>query len=92
MGYLDVDRIIDQDYAEQPGSDDYIISDCGPLGGCTQVYCQDTGFHFSDPEWEVVISAIRTDMADQDYFPGVWYQDDHGGLRIVDVTGGPDDE
>jgi hypothetical protein len=71
-----------------PGDDDYVISDCGPLGSKT-VVCAQSGwadksrYKQFDTEEEAV-KAIKEDMTAQQYWPNVWKEDDHGGVSLYD--------
>jgi hypothetical protein len=74
---------------EGPEEDDYVISDCGPLGSKTGVSVG-TGWEdrsksrVFDTEEEAV-KAIKEDMAAQQYWPNVWKEDDHGGISLYDT-------
>jgi hypothetical protein len=70
------------DEPEQPEDDDYIMYDTGHLGGRTGVSVggREVGT-FSDQEnaeeW------ILRQMDKDQFWPNVWYQDDHGGIELV---------
>jgi hypothetical protein len=75
---------------EEPEDGDYIISDCGALGSCTQV-CVFCG-HWADKAHaklfdteEAAEKAIKADMEAQNYWPDVWRQDDHGGMSRYEM-------
>jgi hypothetical protein len=72
-----------------PGNDDYVISDCGPLGSRTVVSIQSgwadkSKYKQFDTEEEAV-KAIKEDMAAQQYWPNVWKEDDHGGIGLYNI-------
>ena len=64
-----------------PCDDDYVISDCGPLGA--QYYVTQLGRRFSD--WDDMLVAIRADMERQQFWAGVWYVNDHGNVDAVSL-------
>jgi hypothetical protein len=70
----------------EPGEDDYVISDCGPLGSKTAVLNQ-SGWADRDElkvfdAEEEAVKAIRADMVAQKIYSSVWREDDHGGLAL----------
>jgi hypothetical protein len=66
------------------------MSDCGPLGSCTQVtlyngkWVKGMRIRTFNTE-ELAVEAIREDMAAQKYWPNVWRRDDHGGITLYDM-------
>jgi hypothetical protein len=74
---------------EVPGEDDYVMSDCGPLGSRTVVCVQsgwaDKGKYKQFDTEEEAVKAIKEDMATQRYWPGVWKEDDHGGISRYNI-------
>jgi hypothetical protein len=73
---------------EGPGEDDYVISDCGPLGSRTAVCIQsgwaDKGKYRQFDTEEEAVKAIKEDMAAQQCWPDVWKEDDHGGVSLYE--------
>lgn len=66
--------------------DDYTIYDSGHLGALTSVAAP-YGEHLGEfPDFDSACAAIREHMDAEQFWPGVWYQDDHGGIDRVDVT------
>lgn len=66
-----------------PDIDDaYVISDCGHLGAETQCVQEGRAIYRGN-DWEECLSAIRSDMDAEGYFPGVVYVDDHGRANSV---------
>ena len=57
---------------------DYVIGDSGSLGGMS--YCSQVG-EFA--EWDDLIDAIKADMEKEQFWPDVWYVNDHGNQEIV---------
>ena len=66
----------------EPSEGDYVISDSGPLGSMTSV-SQGTRFLGEYASEEEALAAIREDMEREQFWPGVWRQDDHGGMTPV---------
>lgn len=65
---------------ETPQDDDYYVGSTGPLGGLTRIVQSGrTVFEGVDCDISKVIAA---DMQDQEYFPNVWIEDDHGGKTL----------
>jgi hypothetical protein len=76
----------DDNEFEIPQEGDYVVFDMGPLGIYTGIgvigsghigtlYTQDDAYQF-----------IADRMKREQYWPGVWFQDDHGGMTSVDLT------
>lgn len=64
---------------ERPSEDDIIIHDSGTLGSRTSVSAggKHIGEFKSNEEAE---KAIVTWINQNKFYPGIWYQDDHGGV------------
>lgn len=65
--------------------EDYVMSDAGPLGSLTRVMSGQR--HIGDfGEWDDAIEAIREDMKNENFFPNVWYINDHGNVDQVSMN------
>lgn len=65
----------------------YVISDSGPLGSLLSVHNEGKCLCDQWNDWDEVISAITKDMDEQNYWPGIYYVNDHGNLDILDYSG-----
>lgn len=59
---------------------DYVISDSGQLG--SKFYCKEVGEFI---EWEDIIKAIKEQMEMEQFFPSVWYINDHGNVEEINI-------
>jgi hypothetical protein len=78
--------VLEEEVGEEgPSPEDYVISDCGHLGGqyCVSQVEGDSLGQF--PEWEDAAAAIREDMEKNKFFPSVWYMSDHGNVSPADI-------
>lgn len=67
----------------EPDPEDYIISDAGRLGGNYAV-SEYEGRHLGEfEEWDEAIAFIKSKMEKDQFYPDVWYVDDHGGIELV---------
>jgi hypothetical protein len=69
--------------------DGYVISLDGPLYSLYNVY---NGERWADrsklktfAELSDALAAVKADMREQQYWPDVWYLDDHGGIEPVSL-------
>ncbi len=79
----------DEEVYSQPEPGDYIIAASGPLGSLYRVGVvegKSLGEKFKS--WEDAMAAIKADMEKSNFFPNVWYQDDHGGIEVVNMSAG----
>jgi len=60
--------------------DDYVITDCGRLGA--DYHCLQVGEH---GDFDDLIDAILIDMDRQQFWPSVWYVNDHGNVEPVSL-------
>lgn len=63
-----------------PEEEDYVLFDSGPLGSRTSVSQVGGKFLGEFKSTEEAEKAIKKDMEKNKFYPGVWYQDDHGGM------------
>jgi hypothetical protein len=79
-----------EDEEDMPEEGDYVISDCGSLGDCTQVcvfcgsWADKAHSKLFDTE-EDAGKAIKADMAEQNYYPNVWRENDHGNISRYEM-------
>ncbi len=78
---FNLDDIDETDDIDAPCDDDYVISDCGPLGSLYYVTQLDRQFS----EWDDMLAAIRADMDRQQFYGAVWYVNDHGNIESVRI-------
>jgi len=72
---------------ESPEDDDYVISDSGRLGSGYAV--SQGGSSLGDfDEWDEVVTAIKNHMEREQFWPSVWYVNDHGNTSIVNLNEG----
>ena len=72
------------DYELDILDDDYVISD----SKCENYYCRQVG---DFAEYSDLLAAIRFDMDQRQYWPNVWYINDHGNtdlLRLIEKEDG----
>lgn len=71
---------------EEPSGEDIFISDCGPLGCKNQaVYCGKVIAMSND---RVQIERmVKAWMNESQFWPCVWYIDDHGGHTLITNLG-----
>jgi hypothetical protein len=74
----------DTDTPEQPEPEDYYMWDSGPLGSMTSVGVVGGDFIGQYHDFDNALTAIRLQMDKDQFWPAVWYRDDHGGLTHVD--------
>jgi hypothetical protein len=93
-GFLE--HLVDEGYLEEeeeerPEDCDYVISDCGCLGAGTRVtvlnsYWADDCRVKDFVSEEEAVKAIKEDMSEQNYWPNVWREDDHGGITLYAIN------
>lgn len=71
---------------EGPVEGDYVISDCGPLGSRTCVTEVGGKFYEEAGDEEDLYWLIKQKMEKDQFYPNVWYQDDHGGLQTRSIN------
>ena len=59
--------------------DDYVITDCGRLGS---MYCCNQGIG-QYAEYDELLQAIHDDMERQQFWPNLWYVNDHGNVDLL---------
>lgn len=64
--------------------DDYVISDTGTLGSEYIVMPLNEVFQNLDD----ALAAIKADMEREQFWPSVFYVNDHGNIDLVDVNNG----
>lgn len=70
---------------EEPDEGDYIIYDSGRLGSLTSVGIVEGKFLGEFKSRDEAEDAIWEDMRRHNWYPDVWYQDDHGGLTLTTI-------
>ncbi len=65
---------------DEPQEGDIVFADCGMLGAKTSVSIIGEEFLGEFNTREEAESAARTWMELHQYWPSLWYQDDHGGM------------
>lgn len=69
----------------QPLEDDIIIQTEGRLGSMYGAYQMGTQIAKA-VEWDDIANAVKQHMEkNPNFFPTVWFQDDHGGLQVVNL-------
>lgn len=78
---LPEDNPADEEPQDGPSPEDYMITDSGPLGSRYSVG-QVEGKHLGEfDSWDAAVAAINAKMEQDQFWPGAWYQDDHGGIQ-----------
>ncbi len=83
---LDDVAIGEQLEEEGPAPEDYMISDSGELGGMYSVSEVEGKFLGEFAEWDDMAKAIRDDMEKNQFWPNVWYVNDHGNVSLANVN------
>jgi hypothetical protein len=65
---------------DEPVDGDFMLSDSGTLGGQTSVSEVGGRFIGEFNTLEEAEAAIKAKMEKDNWFPSIWYQDDHGGV------------
>lgn len=65
-----------------PDDDDYIITDCGPLGSHTHVSCNGRTI-YQGPSEDAAYATIRATMRAEKFYPNVFRVSDHGNVTFV---------
>jgi hypothetical protein len=73
-----------EDFEFMPEPEDYVISDTGPLGTLYSVGIIEGKHVGVFPTLQAAIAAISEDMEDSQFWPNVWIEDDHGGMRLAE--------
>jgi hypothetical protein len=81
-GELD-DLMKGMDIPNEPEAEDYVVSDSGRLGAKYSVSQYDMGHLGEFDEWDEAIAFIKDKMERDQFYPDVWYVDDHGGIELV---------
>lgn len=76
---------VPEDEQDKPEMDDMFISDSGPLGSKYSVSAEGKNLGEFNTEEEAV-AAMQSWMTLNNYFPSIWYVDDHGGISPYTVT------
>lgn len=71
---------------DEPSPDDIVMYNSGSLGSKTSVGSEDYGFMGEFNSEEEAEEFIRDWMKTKNFYPQVWYQDDHGGFVTRDLT------
>lgn len=84
---LPADEMIDADdmLPIEPAEDDIVIATEGPLGGKYHAY-QSGKEIASAVEWDDIENQIRKHMKSTNWYPEVWFQDDHGGIERTTIA------
>jgi len=82
---LPVEDLLQTDEPTEPADDDIVITTEGRLGGMYAAY-QSGKQIAKSVEWDEIMAAIKSHMDKEKFYPGVWLQDDHGGISPVDMT------
>jgi hypothetical protein len=78
------------EWSREPEDEDYLITD-RPMGSF-DVAIVNGSFVGSFESRDGAVAAIRARMAHENFYPSVWFEDDHGGLEPVDVVSDPDED
>lgn len=65
--------------------EDYVLYDSGPLLSRTSVAAEGK-FIGEYPGLVEALKAVRLRMSNENFYPDVWYIDDHGGTTLVRMT------
>jgi hypothetical protein len=85
----EVEEVQEEEFTE-PQAGDYIMSDSGALGSRTSVGIFEGGSKSFLGEFkseEAAMYAIKKDMDAHNFWPNIWYLDDHGGVTIRTASG-----
>ena len=76
----------EDEFKEGPSPDDYVMGDSGSSGAKTSVGRVEGGsnsFLGEFIETDDALRAIKENMEQEQYWPDVWQEDDHGGIENV---------
>ena len=65
----------------------YTISVTGPLGSLLSAYIEGRCVCEDSNDMDEVMEQIRDDMAKQNYWPNIYYINDHGNIDLRDAQG-----
>lgn len=71
---------------EGPSAEDYTITPAGELGSKYGVGQVEGDFLGEFVEWDDAAKAIRDKMEKEQFWPNVWFIDDHGGVEHADIS------
>lgn len=71
---------------DEPGEEDYTLSDCGRLGANTAVGIVGSRFHSVFATDDEALDFIRERMEKVQFWPNVWRISDHGNAHRIDVS------
>jgi len=72
----------DIEWVEEPVEGDFVIFDSGPLLSRTSVAIVGGGYLGEFKTDKGAETAIRAKAEADQFWPSVWYQDDHGGIQV----------
>lgn len=71
----------------EPEEGDYVMFDSGPLGSRTSVSIEGGGYLGECASEDEAAEKIRRRMDREQFWPNVWYRDDHGGFHLRGTDG-----
>lgn len=73
----------DEAQDEGPAPEDYVLSPSGELGSRISVGQVEGKFLGEFSDQDAAVAAIQKKMEKEQFWPSVWFQDDHGGITPV---------